>query len=146
QSVGDALVLIRFALVGVVLTSGTPVRGRDRLRLYMLLRNLMIRRYIRSRRRSGTAMVHGGKLRPVLGREVLVPHLVRGGLDMVLVLRLRLHRRGASRDAGATVEADVVRVDDGVLFNDGAILVDVGHVDAAEVRHGAVVGEDSAAP
>ena len=65
---------------------------------------------------------------------------------MVLVLRLHLHRRGASRDAGAAVEADVVRVDNGVLLNDGAILVDVGHVDAAEVRHGAVVGEDPAAP
>ena len=43
QAVGDALVLIRFALVGVVLTSRTTVGGRDGLRLHMLLRDLMIR-------------------------------------------------------------------------------------------------------
>src|ERR1017187_5050904 len=112
----------------------------------MLLRDLMIRTDVRSRRCSGEAMVHRGKLRTVLRGKVLVPHLVGGGLEVVLVLRLHLHRRGTSRDAGAAVEADVVRVDDGVLFNDGAILVDVGHVDAAKVRHGAVVGEASAPP
>ena len=53
---------------------------------------------------------------------------------------------GRDCDAAAAVEADVVHVDDGVAFNDGAIHVDVGDVDAAEVGDGAVVGEDSAAP
>ena len=91
-------------------------------------------------------MVDRGQLGAVLRGEVLVLHLVGGGLDMLLVLSLHLHRRGPRLDAGAAVEADVIRVDDGVCVDDGAILVDVGHVDAAEVRHGAVVGEDSAAP
>ena len=37
-------------------------------------------------------------------------------------------------------------VDDGVLRHDGAVLVDIGHMDAAEVRHGAVISEYSAPP
>ena len=73
-------------------------------------------------------------------------HLVGGGLEVVLVGRLHLHGRGMHLNALAAVEADVVHVDDGVFRHDGAVLVDIGDVHAAKVRHGAVIGEDSAAP
>ena len=43
QAVGNALVLIGFAIVGVVVAAGGAVSGRDGLRLRVLLRDLMIR-------------------------------------------------------------------------------------------------------
>src|ERR1017187_2002727 len=91
-------------------------------------------------------MVHGSKLRAVLRGKVLMLHLVRRRLDMVLVFRLHFRRQGMRLDAIAAVVADVVVVDDDVLRNDGAVLVDIGHVDATKVCHSTVVGEDSPTP
>ena len=48
------------------------------------------------------------------------------------------------RDASSAVEAGMI--DNRILRHDGAVHVNVGHVDAAEIRHGAIVGERSAAP
>jgi hypothetical protein len=50
------------------------------------------------------------------------------------------------RDAAFAVKADVIVVDDGVLRDDRAVLIDVGHVHAAKVRDSAVVGKRSTAP
>src|SRR5277367_765167 len=97
-------------------------------------------------RRRWTPVVHGRQLRAVLCGKVLVLGLVRGGLDVLLVFRLQFARGGVRRNAAFAVEADVIVVDDGVLRNDGAVLVDVGYVHAAKVSHGAVVRERSTAP
>src|SRR5580698_8392705 len=112
----------------------------------MLLRYLMIRIDIRGGHSSRRAVVHRCKLRAILGCEVLVLQLVCRGLKMLLVGRPCLDGSGTNADAAATVIADVVDVDDGVALNDGAIFVDVGYVDAAEISRGTVVGKDSAAP
>jgi hypothetical protein len=53
QAVGDALVLVGLAGVGVVVAAGRAVGGRDGLRLRVLLRHLVIRIYV------GLAVVPG---------------------------------------------------------------------------------------
>ena len=73
-------------------------------------------------------------------------NLVGGGLDMLLVGSLQLCCRCLRLDARTAVEADVLVVDDSVLRDNSAVLVDIGDVDAPEIRDGAVVGECSAAP
>src|SRR5580658_7224788 len=65
---------------------------------------------------------------------------------MTLAGELAFLRAGLAHNAAGAVEAGVVHVDDGVALNHGAVDVDVGDVNAAEVGAGAVVGEDSAAP
>src|SRR5271168_3741504 len=97
-------------------------------------------------RRRWTPVVHGRQLRAVLCGKVLVLALLGGGLDMLLVGRLQLRCGGMGGNAAFAVEADVIVVDDSVLRNDGAVLVDVGYVHAAKVSNGAVIGESSAAP
>ena len=91
-------------------------------------------------------MVYGNQLGTVLSSEVLVLELVGGGLDVLLVGSLQLRCRRLRLDPDAAVEADVLVVDDGVLRDDRAVLVDVGHVDAAKVGDSAVVSEYSTAP
>src|SRR5580704_10507733 len=112
----------------------------------MLLRDLMIGVHIRGRRSSGSSVVYGSELGTVLSSEVLVLDLVGGGLEMLLVGSLHLRCRRPRLDAHTAVEADVLVVDDGVLRDDGTVLIDVGHMDAAKVRGGAVVSERSTAP
>ena len=72
--------------------------------------------------------------------------LAGGRIEVVLARRLHLRGRSMRLDARATIEAGVALVDDGVVFDDGAILVHVGYVHAAEVGHGAVVSKYAAAP
>src|SRR5579872_7309426 len=72
--------------------------------------------------------------------------LVGSWLEVALIRRLHLHRRRMHRNALATIEAYVVDVDDRGLLDDRAVLVHIGDMDAAKVRHCAVVGEHSAAP
>ena len=112
----------------------------------MLQRRLMISIDIRRRHRSRPPVVHRCKLRAILRREVFMLQLIRCRLEMVLVLRLHLHRRGTSRDPPAAVIAHVVVVDDRVLLNDGSVLVHTGHMHAAKISHGPVVRKGSAAP
>src|SRR5580704_17740889 len=73
-------------------------------------------------------------------------HLIGGGLEVMLVGRLHFDSGGVHLNALAAIEADVVDVDDGGLLDDGAVLVNVGDMHAAEVRARAVVGEYSATP
>jgi len=91
-------------------------------------------------------VVHRSELRTVLRGKVLVLKLIGSGLEMVLARRLHLHRRGMRLNPRAAVEADMVRVDDRVLRNNGPILVDVRYVHSSEIRHRAVVSENPAAP
>src|SRR5271163_2507792 len=112
----------------------------------MLLRHLMIGVHVGGRRSSRSSVVYGSELGTVLSSEVLMLELVGSGLNVLLVGCLQLGCRRPRLDARAAVEADVLVVDDSVLRDDGTVLIDVGHVDAAKVRNGAVVGESSTAP
>src|SRR5271154_671956 len=85
QAVGDALILIGFTRVGVVVFAGAAVGSRYRLRRRVLLRHLMISVHVGGRRSSGGAVVHGSQLRTVLRSEVGMLHLVRGRLNVLLV-------------------------------------------------------------
>src|SRR5580698_2564599 len=112
----------------------------------MLLRHLMIGVHVGGRRSSGSSVVYGSELRTVSSSEVFMLDLVSRGLDMLLVGSSQLCFRRPRLDARAAVEADVFVVEDGVLCDDGAVLIDVGHVDAAKVCDGAVVSKCSTAP
>ena len=115
QAVGDALVLIGFTGIGIVVAPDRAIGGRDGLRLRVLLRHLVICVYVRARHGRRTSMIHRRQLRAILRGKVLMLHLVGGGLEVVLVGRLHLHRRRMHLNARAAVEADVVDVHDRVL-------------------------------
>src|SRR5277367_6164098 len=106
----------------------------------------MIGVHVGGRWSPGSSVVYGSELGTVLSSEMFVLHLIGGWLEMLLVASSQLCFRGTRLDAHAAVEADVLVVDDGVLRDDGAVLVDVGHMDAAEVRDSVVVGKCSTAP
>ena len=91
-------------------------------------------------------MVHRGQLRTVLRGKTLMLRLVRRRLEVVLIGRLHLGRRGMGLDPASAVIGDVVRIHDGVSVDDLAVLVDVGHMDAAKARHCTVIGKNSTAP
>ena len=76
QAVGDALVLIGLAGVGVVVAAGGAVGRRNGLRLRVLLRDLVIGVELEAAVVAGTSVVHRGELRAVLRGEVLMLHLV----------------------------------------------------------------------
>jgi len=91
-------------------------------------------------------MVDSGELRAILAGQGLMLHLVGCGLDVALVCELGLLRTGLPVDSAGAVIADVVDIDDGVLLDDGAVHIDIGDVNAAEVGARAVVCKVSAAP
>src|SRR5580658_4950864 len=73
-------------------------------------------------------------------------HLICGWLEVVLVGRLQFHHRCMHGNAHASVKAHVVDVHNRVLLDDGAVFVDIRHMDDAKVRHCTVISEHSTAP
>jgi len=126
--------------------TGTAIGGRDGLGADMLLGNLVVGVYAGRSHGCGAAVIDGGELGAVLAGEGLVLHLVRSGLYVALVGKLRFLYTRPAIDAAGAIEAGVVVVDDGVLLDDGSVDVDVGDVNAAEVGAGAVIGEGAASP
>src|ERR1700677_4409594 len=112
----------------------------------MLLRDLVILVDVGCRHGSRPSVVDRGQLRTILRSKILMLHLGRRRLHMTFVGELIFLRAGLAHNAAGSVEAGVVYVDDGVLIDDGAILVNIGYVTAAKIRACAVVCEGSAAP
>ena len=116
---------------GSGMCTGTAIGGRDGLGADMLLGNLVVGVYAGRSHGCGAAVIDGGELGAVLAGEGLVLHLVRSGLYVALVGKLRFLYTRPAIDAAGAIEAGVVVVDDGVLLDDGSVDVDVGDVNAA---------------
>ena len=90
---------------------------------------------------GGTSVIFRGKVLPILTGETLVLSLSRECCLMRLVrIRFFLRSRSSLDTALAAVEGNVIFVDD------HSAVVHVGHVSDADIGHGAVVIERTAAP
>ncbi len=131
QTVGDTLVLVPLAPV--------DRRPRGKLRIVGMCSEGGIGR---SRTHHGGAVVHVEALSWRAQRDLLMLHLIRSGLEVLLLREACFFRRGPRPDAPLST----VVGHGGVVVHDHGAVVHIGDIHHVDVRDRAIVEEGATAP